>query len=225
MHKRPLTRERIISTAIELADREGLPEVSLRRIASRLGVHVTSLYNHVATKEAVLDGIVERLMTEAKLPRKVSGWEDWVRKFAGGLRRIAHKHPGAMTAFHHRPVQGPHAVEFPEAGLEAFCSAGFDISEAYCAVNATALTVLGLLLEEVGQHGDQAPSTNISELAPLQFPRTHELRKLKKEPDVWSYAIDCLVRGLAVDLEGRGGRRRKNGLARARRSKSAAKAP
>ena len=60
-----LTRERIIGTAIELADRDGFEAATLRRIAAELGVHVTSLYNHVATREAVTDGIVERLIEEA----------------------------------------------------------------------------------------------------------------------------------------------------------------
>src|ERR1700739_4989312 len=198
--RRPLTRTRIIATAIALADREGLAAVSLRRIASRLGVHVTSLYNHVPTKEAVLDGIVEHLMCAANLPEKVSGWEDWVRQFADGLRAVARKHPGAITAFHHRPVQGPKAARFPEAGLESFRAAGFDISEAYSAVKSTALLVLGVLIEEVLSSKGRRAKTDLRALPPELFPQAHQLRKIAGKPDVWTYTIDTLVAGLAANL-------------------------
>jgi AcrR family transcriptional regulator len=179
-----------------MADREGLEAVSLRRIASRLRVHVTSLYNHVPTKDAVLDGIVEYLMETAKLPTEVSGWEQWVREFAVGLRAVARNHPGAITALHHRPVQGPQAAAIPEAGLHAFRSAGFDTKEAYCAVKATALVVLGLLLEEVVKPQIGTLKTDLSVLPKGRFPQTHSLRRVAASSDVWAYTIDTLIAGL-----------------------------
>jgi len=198
--RRPLTRTRIVAAAIALADREGMDAVSLRRIASKLGVHVTSLYNHVPTKEAVVDGIVEHLMKAAKLPEKVSGWEEWVRQFARGLRTVARKHPGAITAFHHRPVQGPEATRFPELGLQCFRAAGFEISEAYSAVKLTVLVVLGLLLEDVLRSKGRRIKTDLSALPPGRFPQVHQLRKMRPKPDVWAYTIDTLVAGLAAKL-------------------------
>lgn len=174
--------------------------VSLRRIASKLGVHVTSLYNHVATKEAVVDGIVQHLMRAAKLPEKVSGWKNWVRQFADGLRAVARKHPGAITAFHHRPVQGPEAARFPELGLQSFRAAGFDISEAYSAVKLTILAVLGLLLEDVLRSKGRRIKTDLRALPQERFPQAHQLRKMRAKPDVWAYTIDTLVAGLAANL-------------------------
>ncbi len=207
--RRPLTRTRIIAAAIALADREGMAAVSLRRIAARLGVHVTSLYNHVPAKEAVLDGMVEHLMGVANLPEKVSGWEEWVRQFADGLRAVARKHPGAITAFHQRPVQGPQAARFPEAGLESFRAAGFDISEAYSAVKSTTLVVLGLLIEEVGSPKSKKAKTDLRALPPERFPQAHELRKMAVKPDVWAYTIDTLVAGLAANLRSARARHRR----------------
>jgi AcrR family transcriptional regulator len=92
--------------ALQLADREGLEAVTLRGLASHLGVHVTSLYNHVLDKEAVLDGMVEHLIQEANLPTGNMEWEEWIRRFAAAIRAVAHKHPGAFTVFHHRPGTG-----------------------------------------------------------------------------------------------------------------------
>jgi AcrR family transcriptional regulator len=179
--------------------------VSLRRIASQLGVHVTSLYNHVPTKEAVLDGIVEHLMKTAKLPERVSGWEGWVRQFANGLRAVARKHPGAITAFHYRPVQGPGAARFPEMGLQSFRAAGFDISEAYCAVKLTTLIVLGLLLEDVLKSKGRRVKTDLRALPAERFPQAHQLRKMRPKPDVWAYTVDTLVAGLAANLRRKSG--------------------
>lgn len=214
MGKQPLTRARIIAAAITLADREGLPSVSLRRIAARLGVHVTSLYNHVPTKEAVLDGMVEFLIESAGLPAKVSGWEDWVRQFAAGLRRVAHLHPGAVTVLHHRPVQGPKAAKFPEAGLVAFRAAGCNLGEAYNAVKTTALVVLGLMLEDVAQSRRGTPRTRLSALPAGDFRQARQLDKLATRTDVWCFAIDALVAGLAVKLRKKASRPRKSPAAR-----------
>jgi AcrR family transcriptional regulator len=93
-----LTRDRILRTAIRIADREGPDAVTLRRIAAELDVHVTSLYNHVPTREAVTDGIIEVLLDDAKLPTEPVPWETWVRRFFEAIMTIAATHPGAFHA-------------------------------------------------------------------------------------------------------------------------------
>ena len=99
-----LSRAAIVAAAMKLADREGLEAVTLRRIATTLGVYVTSLYNHVPTKEAVLDGMIECLIAEARLPENPIPWQEWVRRFAASLRSVALKHPGAFAALHPRSL-------------------------------------------------------------------------------------------------------------------------
>ena len=114
-----LTRERIVATAIDLADRDGFEAATLRRIAGELGVHVTSLYNHVPTRDAVTDGMVERLIEEADLPVEPVGWEQWVRSFVARIGDVASRHPGAFGALQRRPVQGPRAAASFEVALAA----------------------------------------------------------------------------------------------------------
>src|SRR4051794_30048218 len=143
-----LTRERILQTAVRLADRDGPDAVTLRRIAAELGVHVTSLYNHVPTRDAVTDGIVELLINEAKLPSSPVGWEEWVRSFFTGIGTIAATHPGAFTALQRRPVQGARASRSFEVALAAFAKAGFTPEDAYNAVKATSLIALTVGLEK-----------------------------------------------------------------------------
>src|SRR5215218_2702415 len=131
-----LTRERILQTAVRLADRDGPDAVTLRKIAGELGVHVTSLYNHVPTRDAVTDGIVELLLDEAKLPTGPVAWEDWVRQYVDGITGIAATHPGAFHALQQRPVQGARAAASFEVAMAAFEDAGYDAAEAFSAIKA-----------------------------------------------------------------------------------------
>src|SRR3954447_7148326 len=114
-----LTRERILQAAVRLADRDGPEAVTLRRIATDLGVHVTSLYNHVPTRDAVTDGIVELLLDEAKLPTGPVEWDVWVREFIDAVVGVAATHPGAFHALQQRPVQGARATASFEVALAA----------------------------------------------------------------------------------------------------------
>src|SRR3954451_13288530 len=126
-----LTRERILQAAVHLADRDGPEAVTLRRIASELGVHVTSLYNHVPTRDAVTDGIVELLLDKAKLPTGPVAWDDWIRQYVDGVTGIAATHPGAFHALQQRPVQGARAAASFEVAMAAFTEAGFGTNDSF----------------------------------------------------------------------------------------------
>ena len=196
-----LTRERILETAVAMADREGFEAVTLRRIASELGVHVTSLYNHVPTRDAVTDGIVELLMEEAQLPAAPVGWEEWVRRFFAAMEALAVAHSGAFTALERRPVQGARAAASFEAALAAFARAGFGPADAYNAVKATALTALAVGLERSLSVRDPAAETVIAELPPDRFPRVRSLDELTDLEPVWAFSLETLVAGLRAQVE------------------------
>jgi AcrR family transcriptional regulator len=209
MGRQQLNRTRIVATAMEMADEEGLEAVTLRGLAARLGVHVTSLYNHVRTREAILDGMVECLITEANLPTRAIAWEDWVRRFAAAMRAVGRNHPGAFEALYYRPVQGPRAADSVEAALAAFRSAGFDVVSAYSAVKATTVAVLGLVLQDLAHLRTPGLRTDLSALPVERFPRLHEADVIAAEADNYAYLIDALVDGFAASLRrSRTGRRR-----------------
>ena len=192
----PLTRDRIITAAVTMADRDGFGGVTLRRIATELGVHVTSLYNHVPTRDAVTDGIVERLIDEAKLPTSPVSWEDWVRSFFTAMGTIATTHPGAFAALQHRPVQGPRAAASFEVALEAFTRAGLTPEDAYGAVKAASLTSLAVALERgMAAHG--VPSeTAIEDLPPETFPEIRRVAGVADPDAAWAFTLETLVSGL-----------------------------
>ena len=200
----PLSRDRILQCAVRVADRDGLEAASLRRVAAELGVHVTSLYNHVPTKEALLDGIVEELLLGAEVPAGEIGWEDWVRRFVAAVAAMAREHPGAFAVLLRRPVQGPSATATFESGLAAFHRAGMDVRASYGAVKSVALGVLGVCVEQayaVTEGAKDDPlTTNVAALSWQDFPELHQVVEVVDEVDVVALLADVLVDGLRARL-------------------------
>jgi AcrR family transcriptional regulator len=198
-----LTRDRILACAVGMADRDGLDAVTMRRIATELGVHVTSLYNHVDTRDAVTDGIVESLLDQAHLPATQVDWEEWVRTFFAAMSDTATQHPGAFAALSRRPVQGARAAASFEIALAAFSSAGLSAGDAYNAVKATALTALMVGMERSISARGELLETVIEALPPDSFPQFHSLLEGPDPTAAWSFSLETLVAGLRTQIQER----------------------
>ncbi len=188
---------------MRLADLKGLDAASLRAIATDLGVHVTSLYHYLPTKEALLDGIVEQLFSQVDLPVDELPWEQWVRRFVAAVAELARTHPGAFAVLLRRPVQGPGANATFESGLAAFRRAGMDVSESYGAVKCVSLGVLGVCMEQsYAASGAVELQTDMSRLTSQDFPELHltVAATSADEVDVVTMLADVLVAGIAHRL-------------------------
>jgi AcrR family transcriptional regulator len=199
----PLSRDRILATAIAVADREGPDAVTLRRIAAELGVHVTSLYNHVPTRDAVTDGMVERLLEEAKLPTGPLTWERWVREFFEAMGTVAATHPGAFFALQQRPVQGPRAAASFEVALGAFTRAGMSTEEAYGAVKTVSLLALSVGVERSMMARGETPETDLDSLPEHAFPMVRTTASVTDPEAAWGFALETLISGLRARLRRR----------------------
>jgi AcrR family transcriptional regulator len=195
-----LSRERIVTTARDMADRDGLDAVTLRRLARELGVHVTSLYNHVPTLDAIVDGIVELLVSEADLPESPRGWEEWVREFVAALGATAAAHPGAFAALERRPVQGERALSSFEVALAAFARAGLSPLEAYSAVKATTYVALAIGLERALSARGETAVTETELLPPDRFPHLLALADDGDPENTWAFSVETLVSGLQTQI-------------------------
>jgi AcrR family transcriptional regulator len=196
----PLSSDRIVTTARDLADREGLDAVTLRRLAAELGVHVTSLYNHVPTRDAIVDGIVELLISEADLPGDPRNWEEWVRGFVAAVGALAVAHPGAFAALERRPVQGEHAVSSFEVALATFARAGLSPADAYGAIKATTHVALAIGVERaLAARGDPA-ETEIDNLPADRFPYVRALEDVNDPEVAWAFSVETLVAGLHTQV-------------------------
>lgn len=122
-----LSHERIIATAVELLDRDGVQKLSMRRLAERLDAHATSLYWHVATKDDVLDLALDAVFAELDLPEEHSAsWQADVEAFMTGLRSVLLRHPWAAALANSRPLMGPHALRCSEFAYTALATGGFE---------------------------------------------------------------------------------------------------
>jgi AcrR family transcriptional regulator len=200
-----LTQARIVDAAIEVADAEGIDALTLRRLAEALEVHPTSIYNHLASKEAILGALAEALVAEAGLATAYDDWRDWVRAFAEGLRRLARRHPGAFMVFTRTAAVGPAAAAHTEAALDALRRAGWSAVEAAQVFGGVTLALLGLALNECPPtNGWVEPDRDAVD--PVAHPRIQEVLENAMPGDedgIWTTTIDALIAGLAVQLEAR----------------------
>ncbi|MEU9607975.1 TetR/AcrR family transcriptional regulator C-terminal domain-containing protein [Streptomyces sp. NPDC048057] len=122
-----LSRERIVATAVDRLDREGVDGLSLRKIAADLDAHATSLYWHVPTKGDVLDLAIDEVFAEISLPddHRALDWREVVLAYMRELRAMLLRHPWAASLAGTRPLAGPHALERSEAVYAALTRAGF----------------------------------------------------------------------------------------------------
>jgi AcrR family transcriptional regulator len=139
----PLTRDRILRAALAIADREGLAAISMRRIGEALGVEAMSIYNHVANKAAVLDGIFETVLGELPAAEPPRSWQTALQDRARALRAVLRTHPHVLPLFATRPAVTPASLTQLEAALTILRRAGFTVEHALLAFQSLFAFVLG----------------------------------------------------------------------------------
>jgi AcrR family transcriptional regulator len=210
-----LSRERIITAAIDLIEREGAEAVSMRRIASVLGCGVMSLYNHVPSKAALLDDVAERVMSGIEFTADPgAGWEDQVRAQARAFRAIGRRYPRSTMIVVSRPTTSVTGLRPIESALATLREAGFGGGEAVLIMRAFVGFILGSLLREVGitpalgdaratDAADAADTTRRMHLDPAQFPQVTSLSAelAQQDPDTdFEFGLDLLVHAIAALL-------------------------
>ena len=129
--RRPLSRQRILETALRLVDAEGLGALTMRRLGAELGgFEAMSLYHHVSGKAEVLDGILEVVWSEFELPPPDLACWDRLAHLARAWRALARAHPNMLAMLANRAVHAAHALRAVEFALDALEEAGFRGQEA-----------------------------------------------------------------------------------------------
>jgi TetR/AcrR family transcriptional regulator, tetracycline repressor protein len=157
--RQPLTKEAIITAALELVDAGGMEALSMRALGARLGVQAMSLYNHVANKEAVLDGLHERLILQLELDAQAPDWVSALRSAARSYRGLARQHPQAFVLLATRPLATPEEVVRVAPVFELIGAAGYGITQRVLLVQTFFTALNGILLAEVAPvpgHSDAA---------------------------------------------------------------------
>ena len=139
----PLSKERVLRTAVDLADRGGTEAVSMRKLGQELGVDAMSLYHHVKDKDDVLDGIVDVVVGEIELSLPGADWKTALRRQVIAARRVMLRHPWAPRVIESRTEPGPATMRYMEAVLAIIRDGGFPLDLAHHAMHVLGSRVLG----------------------------------------------------------------------------------
>jgi AcrR family transcriptional regulator len=158
--RRPLSRERVLQAALELADARGFDAISMRNVAKKLGVEAMSLYNHVANKEDIVDGLVDIVFGEIEVA--APGTVDWrtaMRERAISVRAALNHHRWAVGLMEGRMNPGPASLRNHDAVLGCLRESGFSFRAAVHAYSAMDAYIYGFALQERGLPFDAPEET------------------------------------------------------------------
>lgn len=150
----PLSRRRVLETALELVDRHGLHELSMRKLASALDVEAMSLYRHVTNKDDLLAGLAELLWAEMAIAAPADAdWAAWLSTFGHALRDVIHRHPNALPVLLSGDVIPIPALELFADQLEYADPASPERCQAVSALRTVAAFALGCAVTELSCFG------------------------------------------------------------------------
>jgi len=204
----PLTRDRIVAAAVEMIEQEGVEALSMRRIAARLGVAAMSLYNHVESKEVLLDEVAAHVMAELEYRDDPSAdWRDRGRDLVRAFREVARRHPRCVSLVITRKSMAPATLRPVEHALAIAADAGFDGPASVRIMRVLIAYALGTIVRENG-FGEMtriltAPPGSVAD----EFPRVAALLDPLTDDDYdadFEFGLDLLIS--AIDALQAGGK-------------------
>ncbi len=202
----PLSRERVLAAAVELADREGIDTLSMRRLGQELGVEAMSLYNHVASKEDLLDGMVDLIVGEIDPPATSGPWKKALRDRIFSARRAMLRHPWASAVITSRNNASPVVMRYMDTTGGIMRGGGFSVDLMHHAFHALGSRVLGFSQELYDDSGADADPDQMALMARQmadQFPNIVAVMEQITHDDasvVGSGCDDQFEFGFALDL-------------------------
>jgi AcrR family transcriptional regulator len=148
----PLSRERVLRAAIDLADEGGAESLTMRSLAQKLGVEPMSLYNHAANKEDILDGMVDTVVSEindvvSEIDVPSSDWKTAMRQRVLSAREILLRHRWAPGVMESRKFVGPAMSRYFDSMIGVFRHGGFSTDLTHHGMHALGSRALGFTQE------------------------------------------------------------------------------
>lgn len=209
--RQPLSRERVLRAAVRLADREGMDAVSMRRLGQELRVDPMSLYHHVANKDDLLDGMVDRVVGEIDPPREGPAWKEAIRARILSARQALLRHPWASAAIVSRRNMTPTVMAYMDSTAGILRRGGFSVDLTHHAFHALGSRVLGFSQELYDDAPSLAASPEIAaimEQVTAQYPYMSEVAMQVSHDDErvigtgcddqaeFEFALDIMLDGL-----------------------------
>ena len=144
----PLSRERVVDAAVALADEHGIESLTMRKLAGAVGVKPMSLYNHIANKSDLLDGMIDVVFSEIGLPSPADSWTSAMRQRALVVRAVLSRHRWAIGLMDSRSSPGPATLRHHDAVIGCFRNAGFSVQLTAHAYSVLDSYIYGFALQE-----------------------------------------------------------------------------
>jgi AcrR family transcriptional regulator len=144
----PLSRERVLRTAVALADARGLGELTMRKLGQELGVEAMSLYHHVGGKDDLLDGMIDLVFAEIDPPAAGGDWKAELRRRAVSTRAALDRHRWAVGEMEGRTSHGPSSIRVHDAVLGCLLGAGFSEAMTVHAYSVQDAYIYGFALQQ-----------------------------------------------------------------------------
>lgn len=204
----PLTRERVLGAAINLADRDGIESLSMRKLGQEVGVEAMSLYNHVQNKEDILNGMVDVVFSEIDLPSDGADWSVAMRQRAISARQALLRHPWALGLMESRVQPGPATLRHHNSVLRNLRTAGFSIEMAAHAYSVLDSYIYGFTMNELSLPFDNSEKVaevagNILRESPMgAYPHLaemaieHAMKPGYDYGDEFEFGLDLILEGL-----------------------------
>jgi len=144
----PLSRERVLQTAIKRADQGGIASLSMRKLGQELGVEAMALYYHFKNKDEVLDGMIDLVFSEIDLPPSGADWTAALRQRAISVREVLSRHRWAIGLMESRANPGPATLRHHDAVLGSLRAAGFSLEMAAHVYSLLDSYLYGFALQE-----------------------------------------------------------------------------
>jgi AcrR family transcriptional regulator len=154
----PLTRERVLSTAVALADQGGIESLSMRKLAQALDVVPMALYRHVANKDELLDGMIDVVVAEIDPPLEGADWKTTIRERILSARRALLRHAWASRVMESRTSATPVVLGYMDSMIGLFRTGGFSLDLTHHALHAMGSRIFGFTQEVFNDTSDVDPA-------------------------------------------------------------------
>jgi AcrR family transcriptional regulator len=198
----PLTRDRVLQAAVDLADRGGNEALSMRKLGQQLGVDAMALYRHVRGKDDLLDGLVEVIVGQIERTTPGASWNTTLRQQAMAARAVMLRHPWARRVLEERGTGGPACLAYIESVLATLHEGGLSIELAHHALHVLSSRIFGFtqdLFEEPGP-ADPPPDEAAMIRALAGYPHVVELAMAASHDGVLGPCDDDVEFAFGLDL-------------------------
>jgi len=206
-----LNRDRVLRAAVTLADGDGIESLTMRKLGVELGVEAMSLYNHVANKGDLLDGMIDIVFGEIDLPTDDTDWRAAMRERAISAREVLSRHRWAIGLMESRSTPGPATLRHHDAVLGMLRAASFSVAMAAHAYSVLDSYIYGFALQEpslpfetVGETKDVTREI-MARFGTGEYPHLtemaveHVMRPGYRYGDEFEYGLDLILDGLERD--------------------------